>query len=76
MLVQLIMNVLEAVWGEGGVVGTGSPDCTRDPQQSQERGGGRGQPVHVNIRRGPTLGRTKQWGEGNRTDTLGLGTQI
>ena len=36
------MNVLEAVWGEGGVVGTGSPDCTRDPQQSQERGGGRG----------------------------------
>ena len=27
MLAELIMNVLEAVRG-GGVVGTGSPDCT------------------------------------------------
>ena len=45
----------------GGVVGTGSPDLytvqyTRDPQQSQEKGGGRGQPVHVNISKGAHTG--------------------
>ena len=53
-------------------------NCTQDPQQSQEREkGGKGGPqVRINIHRGPTLGRTKQWGEGNRTDTLGLGTRI
>ena len=47
--------------GGGVVVGTGSPDLYRVPPRPitiTEKGGGRGrgQPVHVNIRRGPTLG--------------------
>ena len=63
MLAELIMTVYRELYGEGGgvVVGTGSPDLYRvhpRPITITEKGGGRGrgQPVHVNIRRGPTLG--------------------
>ena len=64
MLAELIMKVYRELYGEGGGGGGGRNrssrlvQYTRDPQQSQRRvgGGGRGQLVHVNIRRGPTLG--------------------
>ena len=60
MLAELIMKVYRELYGEGGgwwsepVLQT----CTVYPRPTTitEKGGGRGQPVHVNIRRGPTLG--------------------
>ena len=59
MLAELIMKVYRELYGEGGgMVRTGSPDLYSIPEthNNHRRVGGRGQPVHVNIRKGAHTG--------------------